>query len=161
ASLFGEKILANPQLLVDEAMFAIGRYQIEEPSFHPYTSKYDHWLEGKASLSEAEMRGYRLFNDPDKANCGGWPPSEPTRDGRPPVFTDFQYEALGGPRNPALADTREAQYFDLGVCGPIRTDVKDQTQYCGMFRTPTLRNTAIRRVFFHNGAFRTLQEVMD
>jgi hypothetical protein len=25
-----------------EATFAVGRYQIEEPSFHPYTSKYDY-----------------------------------------------------------------------------------------------------------------------
>ena len=30
-----------------------------------------------------------------------------------------------------------------------------------MFVTPTLRNTATRRVFFHNGVFRTLQEVLD
>lgn len=30
-----------------------------------------------------------------------------------------------------------------------------------MFKTPTLRNTATRRVFFHNGVFHTLQEVMD
>jgi cytochrome c peroxidase len=36
-----------------------------------------------------------------------------------------------------------------------------QTQFCGMFKTPTLRNTAMRRVFFHNGVFQTLQQVMD
>ena len=30
-----------------------------------------------------------------------------------------------------------------------------------MFKTPTLRNTAVRRAFFHNGVFHTLQEVMD
>jgi len=50
--LFGESIFLNPRLLVSEAMFAIGRYQIEEPSFHPYTSKFDYWLEGKARLSD-------------------------------------------------------------------------------------------------------------
>lgn len=49
----------------------------------------------------------------------------------------------------------------IAVCGPIRTDIKDQTQFCGMFKTPTLRNTAIRRAFFHNGVFGTLQQVMD
>ena len=161
AGLFGDNIFQNPSLLVSEAMFAVGRYQIEEPSFHPYTSKFDYWLEGKARFSDSEMRGLRLFNDPDKANCAGCHSSQPSRDGWPPLFTDFQYEALGAPRNAALADNKEPQYFDLGVCGPIRTEFKDQTQFCGMFKTPTLRNTARRRTFFHNGVFQTLQQVMD
>jgi cytochrome c peroxidase len=161
AALFGENILKNANLLVAEATFAIGRYQIEEPSFHPYTSKYDYWLEGKARLSEAEMRGLRLFNDPEKANCAGCHTSEPNKDGYPPVFTDRQYEALAAPRNLALADTNDPNYFDLGVCGPIRKNIADQTQFCGMFKTPTLRNTAVRHAFFHNGVFQTLQQVMD
>ena len=76
-------------------------------------------------------------------------------------FTDTQYEALAAPRNLALADTKDPNYFDLGVCGPIRKDIADQTQFCGMFKTPTLRNTAVRRAFFHNGVFQTLQQVMD
>ena len=159
--LFGAGIFSNSRLLVAEAMFAIGRYQIEDPSFHPYTSKFDYWLEGKARLSESELRGLILFNDPDKANCGGCHLSSPTRDGRPPLFTDWQFEALGAPRNAALADTRDPNYFDLGACGPQRTDIADQTQYCGMFKTPTLRNTAARRAFFHNGVFSSLQQVMD
>lgn len=159
--LFGPNILRDSKLLVAEAMFAIGRYQIEDPSFHPYTSKYDYWLEGKARLSEAEMRGLRLFNDPDKANCAGCHTAAPTKDGYPPHFTDFQYEALGAPRNLAIDYNRDPNYFDLGVCGPIRKDIADQTQFCGMFKTPTLRNTAVRHAFFHNGVFHSLQQVMD
>jgi cytochrome c peroxidase len=159
--LFGESIFRRPQMLVSEAMFAVARYQIEEPSFHSYTSKFDHWLEGKARLSEDEMRGYLLFNDPDKANCGGCHISQPSRDGLPPLFTDHQYEALAGPRNAALTDNKDSRHFDLGVCGPTRTDIADQTQYCGMFATPTLRNTAMRQAFFHNGVFQTLQQVLD
>jgi cytochrome c peroxidase len=161
AALFGERVFKDSKLLVAEATFAVGRYQIEEPSFHPYTSKYDYWLEGKARLSEGETRGLRLFNDPEKANCAGCHPSKPSRDRYPPLFTDFQYEALGTPRNLALTDTKDPNYFDLGVCGPIRKDIADQTQFCGMFKTPTLRNTAMRRTFMHNGVFHTLQEVMD
>ena len=160
-TLFGERIYKDTKLLAAEALFAVGRYQIEEPSFHPYTSKYDYWLEGKARLSEAELRGLRLFNDPQKANCAGCHTAEPGPDRRPPLFTDTQYEALGTPRNLALADTKDPNYFDLGVCGPVRKDIADQTQFCGMFKTPTLRNTAVRRTFLHNGVFHTLQEVMD
>jgi cytochrome c peroxidase len=161
AALVGDNLFRDQKLLLAEAMFAVGRYQIEEPSFHSYTSKYDYWLEGKARLSDAEMRGYRLFNDPEKANCAGCHTSQPGFNGLPPTFTDTQYEALGVPRNLALADTKDANYFDLGVCGPIRKDIAEQTQFCGMFKTPTLRNTALRHTFMHNGVFHTLQEVMD
>jgi len=161
AELFGPGVFATPRLLVEEAMFAVGRYQVEDPSFHPYTSKFDYWLEGKARLSEAELRGYELFNDPKKANCGGCHLDRPSRDGLPPLFTDHQYEALGAPRNRALAVNQNPDYFDLGICGPTRTDMADQTQFCAMFATPTLRNVATRRTFFHNGVFATLQEVLD
>jgi len=161
AELFGAQVFDNTRLLVAEAMFAVARYQVEEPSFHPYSSKFDYWLEGKARLSESELRGLQLFNDPDKANCAGCHTSSPTRDGLPPLFTDHQYEALGAPRNAALASNRDPNYFDLGACGPYRTDIAEQTQYCGMFLTPTLRNTATRRVFFHNGVFTSLEQVLD
>lgn len=159
--LFGVGIFSNKRLLVAEAMFAVARYQVEEESFHPYSSKYDYWLEGKARLSETELRGLQSFNDPEKANCAGCHTSAPTRDGLPPLFTDHQYEALGAPRNAALTGNGDPNHFDLGVCGPQRTDIAEQTQYCGMFLTPTLRNTATRRAFFHNGAFSTLEQVLD
>jgi len=36
-----------------------------------------------------------------------------------------------------------------------------QAQNCGLFKTPSLRNVAARSVFFHNGALRTLKEVLQ
>ena len=102
------------------------------------------------------MRGFRLFNDPAKANCGGCHLDQPAADGTPPLFTDHQFEALGAPRNMELAANHDPAYFDRGICGPYRTDMAAQTQYCGMFLTPTLRNAATRQVFFHNGVFHTL-----
>ena len=159
--LFGDGIFDNPAMAVSEAMFAVARYQIEDVAFHPFTSKFDFWLEGRARMSRAEMRGYLLFNDPARADCGGCHLDQPTPDGRPPLFTDFQYEALGVPRNPALLTNRDPKYFDLGICGPYRTDFEAETQYCGMFLTPTLRNTATRHVFFHNGIYHSLKQVLD
>lgn len=159
--LFGAAILRDPSLLANEAMFAVARYQIEDPSFHPYNSKFDYWLEGRASLTPSELRGYRVFNDPDKANCGGCHLDTPGRDGTPPRFTDTQYEALGVPRNPELAQNRDPGFFDLGVCGPFRSDIRQQTQYCGMFLTPSLRNVATRHAFFHNGVYHDLRAVLD
>jgi cytochrome c peroxidase len=159
--LFGPDVFQNAGMAVDEAMFAIGRYEIEDPAFHPFTSKYDAWLEGKARLTRAELAGYLLFNDPAKGNCAACHLDQPTRTGRPPLFTDHQYEALGVPRNPAIPANRDPHYYDLGICGPYRTDMRTQTQYCSMFLTPTLRNVALRRVFFHNGVFHNLTQVLD
>lgn len=159
--LFGPNVFQNASMAVDEAMFAIGRYEIEDPAFHPFSSQYDAWLEGKARLSRAELRGYLLFNDPGKGNCAACHLDQPTRSGEPPLFTDHQFEALGVPRNPAIPANRDPRYFDLGLCGPYRTDLRAQTQYCGMFLTPTLRNVARRQVFFHNGVFHDLTQVLD
>jgi cytochrome c peroxidase len=159
--LFGPGIFQNRQMLASEAMFAVARYQVEEPSFHPYTSKYDYWLEGKARLTQAERHGLQIFNDPQKANCAGCHLSQPGADGQPPMFTDYQYEALGVPRNRQIAANRNPHYYDMGVCGPYRTDLAAQTQYCGMFLTPTLRNVATRHAFFHNGVYHVLEEVID
>jgi cytochrome c peroxidase len=159
--LFGDNIVDNPGLLLTEAMFAVGRYQIEESDFHAFNSKYDYWLEGKARLTQAELRGLRLFNDPAKANCAGCHLSQPSADGLPPLFTDTQYEALGVPRNPEIPANKDPKFYDLGICGPFRKDMANQTQYCGMFLTPTLRNAATRDVFFHNGVYHSLKQVMD
>lgn len=164
--LFGPDVFQTPNVAVSEALFAVARYQIEAQSFHPYSSKYDAWLEGKARLSPAELRGYVLFNDPNKGDCAACHLSQPTPDGPaslalPPLFTDHQFEALGAPRNPKLIANNDPNYYDLGICGPYREDLKSQTQYCGMFLTPTLRNSATRHVFFHNGVFDSLQQVLD
>jgi len=161
AQLFGAGVLKTPTLLVSEAMFAVARYQVEETSFHPYSSKYDYWLEGRARLSPTELRGYLLFNNKDKANCAGCHLPQPSPDGQPPMFTDYQYEALGAPRNMHIPANQNPKFFDIGICGPDRNDMKTQKPYCGMFLTPTLRNSATRKVFFHNGVFHTLEAVMD
>ena len=161
SQLFGASVLQDARMLVAEAMFAVGRYEFEDPSFHPYTSKFDYWLEGKAQLTASELRGYHLFNDPHRADCAACHLDQPTAEGLPPLFTDHQYEALGVPRNAALVRNHDPHYFDLGICGPVRTDLRVQTQYCGMFATPTLRNVATRHVFFHNGVYHSLRQVLD
>jgi cytochrome c peroxidase len=159
--LFGANIFAQRELALDEALFALARFQTEDPSFHPYDSKYDAVLAGKAVLSEAEARGLKLFDDPKKGNCASCHVDRATLDGVfRPAFTDFQFEALGAPRNRDIPANRDPGFYDLGLCGPMRTDYATATAYCGLFKTPTLRNTATRHVFFHNGAFHSLEDVM-
>lgn len=159
--LFGANVFNQPTLALDEAMFALARFQAEEPSFHPYDSKYDAYLDGKTELSAAEQRGLKLFEDPAKGNCSSCHLDRISRDGIfRPAFTDYQFEALGVPRNRTLPFNKDANFYDLGLCGPMRTDLADATAFCGLFKTPTLRNVATRKAFFHNGVFATLDQVL-
>ncbi len=48
---------ASDDMLIAEALFALARYQIEALSFHPYSSRYDAWLEGKTRLTRGEAEG--------------------------------------------------------------------------------------------------------
>lgn len=64
------------------------------------------------------------------------------------------------PRNPEIHANASTTYFDRGLCGPLRTDQSAEQKYCGLFKTPTLRNVAARQVFFHNGRFHTLKEAL-
>jgi len=64
------------------------------------------------------------------------------------------------PRNRAIAANADPAFFDLGVCGPLRTDLKDHDDYCGLFRSPSLRNVALRKTFFHNGVIKSLRDAV-
>jgi cytochrome c peroxidase len=101
-----------------------------------------------------------VFEDSTKGNCAACHLDRPGPHGEPPAFTDYEYEALGVPRNDSLAVNRDPGYVDLGLCGPARRDLSKVTAYCGLFRTPSLRNVATRKVFFHNGVYRTLAQVV-
>ncbi|OFA06723.1 cytochrome-c peroxidase [Duganella sp. HH101] len=160
-ALFGAGILDNAEQAFGRIAFALQKYQLEDSDFHPFDSKYDQFLAGKVKLSGQELRGLALFNDPAKGNCIGCHASARGADGAPPLFTDFTFDNLGLPRNKKLAATADPAYFDLGVCGPDRTDLAARTDLCGAFKVPTLRNVATRKTFFHNGAFDNLKDVVS
>jgi cytochrome c peroxidase len=81
-------------------------------------------------------------------------------DGTPPQFTDYGLVAVGVPRNMDIPANADPAFHDLGVCGPDRTDLTNHLEYCGLFMTPTLRNVALRHVFFHNGLFHNLRDAV-
>ena len=158
--LFGAAILDNADQAFERLSFALQQFQKEDPSFHPFDSRYDRFLAGKETLDMAELRGLALFNDPAKGNCAACHTSARGPDGAPPLFTDFSFDNLGVPRNPRIPANRDDHYFDMGLCGPDRTDLATRVDLCGAFKVPTLRNVATRKVFFHNGVFSSLQDVV-
>ncbi|SOE95047.1 cytochrome c peroxidase [Burkholderia sp. D7] len=157
---FGTTIFDNDEKAFDAILRSLEAFEQTPQKFYPYTSKFDAFLAGKAKLNEAEMRGLELFNDQKKGNCAACHISQRAKDGSPPQFSDFGLIALGVPRNRALPINKDPKYFDLGACGPERKDLKGQPEYCGIFRTPSLRNVATRKVFFHNGIYHSLDEAV-
>jgi cytochrome c peroxidase len=157
---FGADILSRPDDALARIALALQAYQREAVEFHPYDSRYDAFLRGQASLNPQELRGLGLFNAPAKGNCAACHPSARRPDGGMPLFTDFSYDNLGLPRNPALRQNDDQAYFDLGLCGPSRQDLATRSDLCGAFKVPSLRNVALRKAFFHNGRFSTLKEAL-
>jgi cytochrome c peroxidase len=158
--MFGTDIFKDPTVAMEKATLALEAFETEDASFQPYTSKFDAAMAGNVDFTAEELRGYALYNNPAKGNCAKCHIDTPGPGGRPAQFSDFEFEAVGVPRNPEIPANQNPKYFDLGLCGPARKDLAKETMFCGMFKTPTLRNVASRKVFFHNGRFHSLDDTM-
>lgn len=151
---------ATDDQLVDAAISALARYQAEDTKFHPFTSKFDAVQDGRATFTAQEQRGLNAFNDPQRGNCASCHDSRPAPGLTRALFTNFSYHALGVPRNHSQA-TGDASFFDLGLCGPQRSDLAGRNDLCGLFRTPSLRNVALTAPYFHNASFASLEDVVS
>lgn len=159
-TLFGADVFARKEFVFEQVLAALAAFQQTPAEFYPFTSKYDAYLRGEVQLTEQEQRGLEVFNHPGRGNCANCHLSKSV-DGSPPIFTDFEFDNVGVPRNLSIVANRNPQYYDMGLCGPSRIDLAAHTPYCGLFRTPGLRNVALRDSFFHNGVFGSLREVLQ
>ncbi|TXI82964.1 MAG: c-type cytochrome, partial [Cupriavidus sp.] len=159
---FGDDIFQDTRRAFQMAGAALQSFQTEDHSFHPYSSKFDLFRNNKigGTLTEAEMRGLRVFVDPNKGNCVACHLIGGGNGGSQDITSDYSFAAIGVPRNRDIPANDDPAYFDMGLCGPLRTDLKDQPQYCGLFKTPSLRNVATRQVFFHNGVYHRLDDAV-
>ncbi|MCC8393565.1 cytochrome-c peroxidase [Paraburkholderia sp. MMS20-SJTR3] len=186
---FGADVFSNADAAFNDIGLALQAYQIEEPSFAPYSSKFDLYESNKVggTLTAAELRGLQLFNDTDKgAGCVACHYAGANFNGSVGLMTDFTYQAIGAPRNDAsipdnpdpIPSNTNSAYYDMGLCGPFNTihppgtansgggpnsftGVNVPDPYCGRFKVPTLRNVATRTAFFHNGVFHSLTQVLN
>jgi cytochrome c peroxidase len=128
----------------------------------PATSKFDAWLRGEATLTPQEKLGLEAFKDPARGACAGCHRlNEAATDPQNTMFTDYGFDSIGVPRNRALPGNRASDAYDLGLCErrDKRTPSSDD-MWCTSFRTPSLRNVAVREAFMHNAAFKTLRDVV-
>lgn len=128
----------------------------------PFSSKYDDFVRGHAEMTPLEARGLSLFKDHAKGACS----SCHKMDDRSPMperslFTDYGYDAVAPPRNRKMPVNADPRRFDLGLCERHEPSWHtDDDHYCGSFRTPSLRNVAVRTSFMHNGVFSNLRDVV-
>lgn len=101
-------------------------------------SKFDKFLSGEVELSEAEQRGYEVFNSErgDCFHCHSIP-----------LMTDNSFHNIG------LVDKFKDH---LG-----RYAVTKRTIDVGAFKTPTLRNVELTAPYMHDDRFATLEEVIE
>ena len=159
---FGASIFNDTGLAFARALAALQAYQLEDPIFHPYSSKYDRYASNKidGTFTPAEQRGLVIYSDPQKGNCFACHYNGAGLNGSVRLFTDYTYAAIGVPRNTDIPANRDASYYDLGVCDRPDHPRPASRQFCGLFKTPTLRNVATRHVFFHNGRIKSLNEAI-
>jgi cytochrome c peroxidase len=190
----GDLAREYPQALetTASAMKALGEALqafLTSEAMSPFTSKFDDYLRGRAQLSPLEMKGLKAFESREKGACQhchllyeSWNRPEGS------LFTTYGYDAVGAPRNRAIAANADPKRFDLGLCerksefvamatnspaarknegsksagdaGGAKKSRSSDPKWCGFFRIPSLRNVAVRRRYMHNGVFSTLRETV-
>lgn len=138
---------------------------------NPFTSKFDYYIKGQATLTPQEELGLELFEG--KASCSACHLS----DGDAPLFTDFTYDNLGVPKNPDNPfysmprkwNPDGKDWVDLGLGGFLMSLTDDPDLILpelGKQKVPTLRNVDKRpspgfvKAFGHNGFFTSLEDIV-
>jgi cytochrome c peroxidase len=157
----------NVDAFYDAIAISIAMYEDSKES-NPFSSKYDYYLQGLATLTHEEQRGLRLFQG--KASCTRCHDLE----GSAPVLTDFTFKNVGSPRNPENpyytrpANEEGWSWIDPGLAGFLETRT-EWAQYAdenyGRHKVPTLRNVDARpwpgfvKAYGHNGYFKSLWSI--
>ncbi|UII20401.1 cytochrome-c peroxidase [Fulvivirga ligni] len=120
-------------------------------SLNSFNSKFDRNMRNEEStFSDQEVQGMNLFMG--KALCASCH-FVPLFNGTvPPVYSDTEREILGVPEDA----TNKSLDNDIGFYNAYKEDVHKY-----MFKTPTIRNVEYTAPYMHNGAYTTLEEVMD
>lgn len=157
---FGD-VLEDPDATLKGLGRAVEAFLLS-PEMAPFSSRYDDYVRGVGALSPLELRGLKLFKDSAKGGCAACHKMDDgSKSPERSLFSDYAFDAVAPPRNRALPATRDPGYYDLGLCERRDTEYKAQAeQFCGSFRTPSLRNVAVRAAFMHNGAFTRLRDVV-
>lgn len=154
----------GPASAPDDVMHGVGvavEAYLKSDEMSPARSKYDAYVRGEATLTEAERRGLEAFKDRRRGACAGCHRmTEMSSNPGESMFTDYGYDAIALPRNRELPPNADPNQFDLGLCERKEDPRRADEKLCATFRTPSLRNVTLRESFGHNGVYRTLREAV-
>jgi cytochrome c peroxidase len=131
-----------PEISSDKIARALEQFLLAQVSFD---SKFDRVMNGAATFTDDEQRGFVLFNteyDPYHGQYGA-----------------DCFHCHGGPllQSQGFANNGlDAAFRDLG-----RFKVTQRAGDEGKFSVPSLRNIAVTAPYMHDGRFRTLEEVVE
>lgn len=119
----------------------------------PFNSPFDKYLQGnKQMMNEQQIRGFNLFMG--KAQCGTCHFAPVFNGTLPPAFNITDVEVLGTTLNTdfdkPLLDMDSGRFNKYSV-----------PYYMRAFKTPTVRNIEKTFPYMHNGAFGTLEKVLE
>ncbi len=139
----------------DRIALAIAAFE-NSPEVNRFSSKHDAFVAGRAQLTPKEMQGFALYVG--KAGCAGCHPNA----GERALFTDYTYDNIGVPANPANpAGQIDPAFKDFGIGG-----FRHEPGEYGKQKVPTLRNLDKRgtpggaKSYMHNGVFKSLEQVV-
>ena len=119
----------------------------------PFNSSFDKYIAGdKNALTKQQIRGFNLFMG--KAQCGTCHYAPVFNGLIPPLYKRTEFEILGTTKNTDL--NKPELDADSGRYTTFPTKY-----YMGAFKTPTVRNIEKTAPYMHNGAFTTLEQVME
>jgi len=131
-------------------------------------------------LTDTELQGLAVFNDPRKANCASCHTLTAAA-GSYPLFTDFGYDNIGTPKNPDNPfysideewNPDGANWVDYGLGDYLKSAGYPPEIYepeMGKHKVPTLRNVDLRpdlspdpefvKAYGHNGYFKSLDDIV-
>ncbi len=150
---YGERFVAafddldHPsEITITHVANAIGAFVGSE--WQSYDSPFDSWRAGdRSALNRSQKRGQELFFG--KAGCSNCHSSK--------LFTDHNFHALALPHfGPGRTRRFDPFVRDVGLMGE-----SDHLEDAYRFRTPSLRNVTLTAPYGHNGAYATLEEIIN
>lgn len=133
--------------------FAISAYV---SSLRGFNSEFDKYVRGEVvNMDESAKRGFNLFMG--KAVCGTCHFAPVFNGTVPPLYRESESEVLGVPENPYVKQIKLDP--DIGRFNGRNKESADFFKYS--FKTPTVRNIALTAPYMHNGAYKTLEDVVD
>lgn len=149
---FGQTVFSSDAKAFNAVATSIAAFE-RTTGFSTFDSKYDRYLRGDYTMTAQEEIGRLLFFS-QLVNCHSCHLSDLRGTGGSELFSNYKYNNIGVPENPALKGKSAQHEPDIGLLA--NPQVSDPAQ-AGKFRVPSLRNVAVTGPYMHNGVFQELE----